>query len=545
MEQSPTVIAPRRSTPAAERLISRFLGGSVPPELLRTARGRVAKLSLFILVVSALTLPFFLGPWGEKHFGGSPVAVSYYVLLMVLSSGAMYLVSRLRWVSSQRLLDLALVYEVVLAFGTGVARHSMPWPEVMLARDWSEVAVWIVLFAVVIPNTQGKALLAALLAALMDPLGLVIGVSAGLPMPDGPALGSIFGPTFFAVILAAFLSRFVLAMGHRIEEAEKLGSYRLIERLGSGGMGEVWRAEHAMLARPAAVKLIPPARLASHDARTTRLRFEREAKATAMLESPSTIRLYDFGVTDEGTFYYVMEYLDGLDLDELVERFGPLRPERAVYLLLQICDSLEEAHRTGLIHRDVKPANIYVCRRGLHYDVAKVLDFGLAKWSEADTFEGPKLTHEGSIAGTPAFIAPEAITGDGPIDGRADLYSLGCVAFWMLTGRLVFDEDTPMKLLLAHAHREPPDLVALAEQQIPVELEAIVVDCLCKRPDGRPQSAAAMARRLAAIELESPWTAERARHWWRTNLPRRRTAGAPRPPVDTQPVTIDDAAAID
>jgi serine/threonine-protein kinase len=295
-----------------------------------------------------------------------------------------------------------------------------------------------------------------------------------------------------------------------------MGSYRLVELLGKGGMGEVWRAEHERLARPAAIKLIQASALANPGtAENLQLRFEREAHATALLQSEHTIELYDFGIADDGTFYYVMELLDGLDLDLLVRRFGPMPPARVVHCLLQICDSLAEAHARGLVHRDIKPSNIYLCRRGLHHDVAKVLDFGLVKAQSDFVDESGDLTVEGTVRGTPAFMVPEILKGNVEIDGRADLYALGCVAWWLLSGRLVFETDNPMIMVANHLNAEPPRLSQRAAQAIPSELEALIHECLDKDPQQRPESATDLARRLAAIDLGEPWDPEAARRWWR------------------------------
>ena len=233
---------------------------------------------------------------------------------------------------------------------------------------------------------------------------------------------------FVVVVPAKVLHR----ISRRLKEAQELGSYYLIEPLGHGGMGEVWRAEHRLLAREAAIKLVRPELLGARseeEAQRVLRRFEREAQATAALRSPHTIQVFDFGITQEGTFYYVMELLLGRDLESLVREFGPLPPERALYLLRQICHSLADAHAHGLVHRDIKPANIYVCRMGLDYDFAKVLDFGLVKIrdrSSADTL----VTADQRTTGTPAYMAPECILGDADVDRRADVYSLGCVAYF-------------------------------------------------------------------------------------------------------------------
>jgi len=284
-------------------------------------------------------------------------------------------------------------------------------------------------------------------------------------------------------------------------------------------MGEVWRADHRLLARPAAIKLIKPEMIgggdpvAAHDFMRS---FEREAQITAGLRSTHTVVLYDFGMTADGAFYYVMELLDGRDLHTLVKDFGPLDPARVANLLEQVCDSLAEAHEKGLVHRDIKPANIQVCRMGTRYDFVKVLDFGLARAHTRRGASSPERESAITVIGTPSYVAPETATGDA-VDARADLYSLGCVAYWLLTGRPVFDASTSAELVLMHVEREVEPVSARAEQQIPPELEAIVLSCLEKNPDDRPQSAEDLARRLSETGLAEQWTQRRARDWWQTN----------------------------
>jgi DNA-binding NtrC family response regulator/putative methionine-R-sulfoxide reductase with GAF domain len=302
-----------------------------------------------------------------------------------------------------------------------------------------------------------------------------------------------------------------------LDEGVAVGSYRLVEPLGSGGMGEVWLARHRLLARPAAVKLI------RHDTRTGTAheqlvqRFQREAQVTSGLRSPHTVQLYDFGVNESGSFYYVMELLEGLDLHHVVARFGPQPAERVVTLLRQACRSLAEAHEHGLVHRDIKPANLFVTRLGSEYDYLKVLDFGIVK-AQPDQ-EATMLTSQGVVQGTPAFMAPELVFGGSRIDGRADLYAVACSAYWTLTGRPPFQANTPMEMLLHHAQTAPVPPSELSELPIPRELESILMRCLEKEPGKRPASALELDSRLARVRFEHPWTEERAREWWETNAP--------------------------
>ncbi len=290
-------------------------------------------------------------------------------------------------------------------------------------------------------------------------------------------------------------------------EARRLGQYRLRRKLGSGGMGEVYLAEHLLLKRPCAIKRIRPDQ--SRDAGAM-ARFEREVQATAQLTHWNTVEIYDYGHADDGTFYYVMEYLPGMNLDELVKMHGPLPPDRIVHLLSQACDALREAHGRGLIHRDIKPANIFAAQRGGVYDVVKLLDFGLAR---DVSYQGDlQLTQEGAITGSPLFMSPEQALGE-PLDERTDIYSLGAVAWFLATGRAPFEDTNPLKVIMAHAHEVPPPASEF-NAAMPTELDAVIAQCLKKRPQDRPRSALALQQLLQAVPVTSGWSAAEAAAWW-------------------------------
>jgi serine/threonine-protein kinase len=303
-----------------------------------------------------------------------------------------------------------------------------------------------------------------------------------------------------------------------LDEGTPVGSYRLIELLGAGGMGEVWRAKHRLLARPAAVKLIRASALGhSGDDRRLIERFQREAVATANLRSPHTVQLFDFGISEAGSFYYVMELLEGMDLDKMVKQFGPLPPERVVSLLRQACRSLIEAHDAGLVHRDIKPANLYVCRLGPEVDFLKVLDFGMVKAIAAG--DQTQLSTEGTARGTPAFMPPELAVGESEVDGRADIYALGCVAYWLLTGCLVFEAKSHTQMMMHHVHTPPVPPSRTAEHEIPESLERIVLSCLEKSKEKRPPTALDLWQLLGSVEFGASWTQERSEHWWKLHVP--------------------------
>jgi serine/threonine protein kinase len=306
----------------------------------------------------------------------------------------------------------------------------------------------------------------------------------------------------------------VLDIGeHLLESGVRVGSYSLIEQLGAGGMGEVWLARHQLLARPAAVKIVRDAVAdVAEDRHALRQRFAREAQATADLQSPHTVQLFDFGLTDTGSFYYVMERLRGMDLQRMVERHGPLPPERVAFLLKQACLSLSEAHALGLVHRDIKPANLFICRLGSQYDFLKVLDFGVVSRQESDS-RAP-LTGTGLVLGTPGFVAPELLTGTGVFDGRADIYALGCVAVWLLTGRRPHDGSNADTALLQPPDGLAPPFASVTTQTLPQGMDRLVLDCLSKDPALRPQTADEVTNRLDALPIAERWDSQRARAWW-------------------------------
>ena len=297
------------------------------------------------------------------------------------------------------------------------------------------------------------------------------------------------------------------ALRHEVFVAKQLGQYRLKKLLGTGGMGEVYLAEHQMMKRPCAVKLIRPERAGDPNVLA---RFEREVRATAKLSHWNSIDIYDYGRTEDGTFYYVMEFLPGHNLGELVNGHGPLPAARIVYLMRQVCDALAEAHSHGLVHRDIKPANIYCAYRGGMFDVAKLLDFGLAKpLAEKRDVD---LTQEGSITGSPLFMSPEQATSE-EVDGRSDIYSLGAVMYFMATGRPPFNHASPLKVMIAHAS-EDPEPPRYVNADVPPELEEIILRSLEKRPEDRYQTVAELREALDHVPAESEWNARLAADWW-------------------------------
>jgi len=308
-------------------------------------------------------------------------------------------------------------------------------------------------------------------------------------------------------IVCVSISRIIHNLRREIRQAMRLGQYTLEQKLGEGGMGMVYRASHAMMRRPTAVKLLPLEKTGE----ASLARFEREVQQTARLTHPNTITIYDYGRTPDGVFYYAMELLDGASLEAVVERDGPQPPGRVVRVMEMVAGGLAEAHKLGIIHRDIKPANIFLCRQGGEFDIAKVLDFGLVK-----VVEGPQdanLTHDGVVTGTPQYLAPEALTNPDTIDGRSDLYALGAVGYFLLTGEQVFTGNI-VEICGHHMHTEPIPPSERLGRELPFELEAVVMQCLAKKPDDRPQSAGEIRARLAA-SLDVPrWRQADAEAWW-------------------------------
>ncbi len=356
------------------------------------------------------------------------------------------------------------------------------------------------------------------------------------------ALASLFAVHLVRSRRAAAMAQAAARAARR--EVRELGSYRLVRKLGQGGMGEVWLAEHRLLARPAAVKLVHGHQLGKLPRKELRARladFEREAQVTAALSSSFTVRLYDFGFSRDGLLFYVMELLTGIDLDQMVRQFGPLTPGRVVYLLTQVCSSLAEAHDKGLVHRDIKPSNVFCCVRGDEYDVAKVMDFGLVHVRAAETTEGERSN---TVAGTPAYMSPEHCMGQVDLDGRADLYALGCVGYWLLTGRNVFDRSDPKDMMQQHVTARPDPPSQAAPLPVPPQLDRVILRCLNKRPERRFADARALRDALDEVPIPEAqrWGRARRRDWWERYGDTVREIQAGDPTSDPTPIRLERGA---
>jgi len=416
----------------------------------------------------------------------------------------------------------------------------------ILVSSWSDAAFLagsaptrtngLVLFvAAVLPWRVKYQAIAAAVSAIGYPL-FVLATQSAIPevaaswmqVPEAARDRAVQGAIAAALIAGAsvVVTHVLYSVRSELRKAQKLGNYVIDRDLGKGGMGQVYVAHHALIRRPTAVKVMN-----SDPTRSEEMlgRFEREVQLSANLTHPNTITVYDFGrAADSDTFYYAMEYLEGLDLQRLVDRDGPLPPDRVCYILRQACGSLGEAHRAGILHRDIKPSNIFLTERGGMYDFVKVLDFGLAK--DIGPVE-QELTRAGQVFGTPLYIAPELARGKSSVEGSADIYSLGCVAFFMLTGKTPFEGGSPYDVVAKHMNVPPEAPSTRTAQDIPAELDEAILRCLGKQPEDRFPDMESLADALAAIDFDPPWSSDRARAWWLQHPP---ATGDRKPPKSNE-----------
>ncbi len=387
--------------------------------------------------------------------------------------------------------------------------------EIIRLANVSNVVRWfalIVIYGSLIPNTWKRcARNVAILAAF--PISMMVLMCFNCPVMGpylwNPVLDSI---TLLGIgsAIAIFGSYKVSELHQEALEAKKLGQYQLKEKLGAGGMGEVFIAEHMMLRRTCAIKIIHRNHATDE---TTLSRFQREVQAMANLTHWNTVEIYDYGLAEDGTFYYAMEYLPGMSLQDLVDQYGPISPARTIHFLKQICAALQEAHGRGLIHRDIKPSNIIACERGGVPDVAKLLDFGLVHNSSRNHQTSVKLTTDGMVLGSPPYMSPEQAKGEVDLDGRSDIYSLGGLAYFLLTGAPMFERETPIQVLMAHVY-EPPIPLRRLRPDVPRDLEDVIMRCLSKDKDERFEHVEAVLDSLEQCESADEWSRAAATEWW-------------------------------
>jgi len=516
----PPLVAPvPRSTPARPTS-SPLSRRPLPADLLKDASRRLGVLALVGAGLWTIATVLWHLVDSELRFGVDGSALGVPDIIAAVAVGASILLSvytRQRDRDPRRILDLGLAYMVLTGVALGLVFHWTPMPHGrMLAPEISWVGAVVLMFAAIVPSTPAKTAMAGLLAVTMNPVSMLIARARGTwTFPHASDAFLMHYPDFLLVGVAVVISHVVTSLGQQVAKAREMGSYQLGEMLGRGGMGEVYKATHRLLARPAAIKLIRPEMVGGRDAASAHgavTRFRREAEAAANLRSPHTVELYDFGVTDDGTLYFVMELLEGLDLESLVRLHGPLPSGRTAHILGQLCASLAEAHASGLVHRDIKPANIHVGRLGLIDDFVKVLDFGLVKPVAEERQEDSAATQAGLLLGTPGYMAPEMARGE-PVDARSDLYAVGCVGYYLMTGHQVFEGATAVQVMAQHLQTAPVPPSERVSFPVSPGLERVVLACLAKDPRDRPQSALDLARQVAAAGTD-PWTEADACAWW-------------------------------
>jgi eukaryotic-like serine/threonine-protein kinase len=473
----------------------------LPKDLTDTANERLSILALALSAVGIFSYFYYYIVTYLIQTQTASFKLNIPILIIIFLSLFVSFITRRQLFNSKTLHTIGIAYVILTALLIIISHTASEW---WISRDRlqgvSWVCVWIVLFPIVVPSSTLKATAIALTMAFMGPIGLFISTTfLGKATATLMAYLDLLVPNLMSAVMAIFISRVIFNLGKDVEKARKMGSYFLQHKLGEGGMGEVWQATHHMLSRPAAIKLILPEiiDLSEAEVADAQDRFLEEAKITSTLTSPHTVELYDFGVTDDRSFYYVMELLSGDDLNWIIKRSGPMPANRVIYLMIQMCESLAEAHNAGLIHRDIKPANIFVCHIGLQYDFIKILDFGLAK----------NLTEDNKplrVEGTPGFMAPESLDKNAKISSSVDIYALGCVAYWMLTTKNVFGINLEL----------PIATNAKVSNSIPEDLDQIIRKCLAKEPTDRPESAEALAVQLSKCNIGEEWSNHMAKQWW-------------------------------
>ena len=507
------------------------------PRLVSQASRRLCWVSLLAAVTTVLAFVFQRIVQPEVIPVQQDPVNALALLANVLGAAGLIALQHYRVVPPTTIIQFGMVFELIVAFSISTLETSLPFDGTAFVRGGSNLSIWIIIVGFLVPNRPIVTLTVALLAASTWPIAYAINVARLdlTPLPGNRLLAWMFLP-YLSALWAYFIARRMHGMEVAAQKAQDLGSYHLEALIGTGGMGEVWRARHKMLAREAAIKIIRPELMQGASARQADVamrRFEREARVTADLQSPHTVYLYDFGTSRDGHFYFVMELLDGVSLQKLVQTFGPQPGSRVIHILRQVCLSLEEAHARGMVHRDLKPSNIMVCKVALQHDFVKVLDFGLVKPTQTE--EVTHLTVDGVSAGTPGYIAPEIAMGEERIDGRADIYTLGCVAYYLLTGTLVFNETSPTAMAVAHVQKPPVPPSQRTELPISPDLEAVVLQCLSKKAADRPTSARALIRLLDACVDAKQWCTDDADAWWRTHLPPSSSHRKPAPEREAPP----------
>jgi serine/threonine-protein kinase len=504
------------SRPEAERALIRASGSSSDDEAERFYTQRVAdyaRVLTFViggLYVVGLVISLIVAPASTFAFHLHPAKLAN--LAFFVGTFAVWQIMRRpaapQWLATTS--DVFLPVGVTTIIGI-VAVAAETWNGLYFIPLLIN-ALLLVLRAALVPSPPRRTALVGLFASVpvIVAARALASVDENLPGGVSADIVGIAGAAWCVALTGAttMVSRVIYGLHHEIRNVRRLGQYVLGELVGEGGMGTVYRAEHAMLRRPTAIKVLSPERAG----RESIARFEREVTLTARLTHPNTVAIYDYGRTRDGLFYYAMEYLEGLSLEALVQRFGPQSPGRVIHILIQAAGALAEAHDLGLIHRDIKPQNVLFCERGGAPDTVKLVDFGLVKNLEPE--QGPALTHTNSITGTPLYMAPEALTDPSSVDPRTDLYGLGGVAYYLLTGHPPFEGTSVLEICGHHLHTPPTPPRDIVRTPIPDDLEALVLRCLEKKPDRRPRGARELRDALLECAKGSPWDAVEARAFW-------------------------------
>lgn len=553
----PETIKPINQTRAkVSEALDTYLSASIPPFVINQITSRLRFVAWAVIIGTMFFLrSFFSGTYQQSMKGNALSDYSVFITLIITAAISFLVIFLLRVPRpSKEIIIISVVYENLMAFT--IALHDGFWfyptpynPEPRLF--WS--CIWILAFPIIVPYSPRISLFSSLssIVLIMGAIALPILVVPE-QIPPKIVFRMVLETHLFCAVVAYFISRMLNHLNWQLANEKKKGSYQLIRQLGEGSMGQVWLAKHRMLHRPAAMKIIQQDRLhgASEEIRQEVItRFEREAQATARLHNQHSINIYDFGTMEDDSFFYVMEALNGTDLQQFVNRFGPLPEERVIYLMLQIAESLQEAHAIGLVHRDLKPANIFICRYGFQTDFIKVLDFGMVKYQEdlQETFQrmtktqvstNIELTTEGQLAGTPAYMAPEMIMGK-KIDHRYDVYAFGCVAYFLLTGTRVFQGESLESQLYSHMEEKPKTPSERSGATFHPLLETLIMSCLKKNPNDRPANMDILIAELKAVPFADPWTPEKANLWWNEFMPLQPSADT-RPSADpVMPLNFD------
>jgi serine/threonine-protein kinase len=461
----------------------------------------------FVALLSFLGLAyrFVLGPRAPKY--SDYVIAGAFAMLAVMALIWRVLLARgARTIPTLQKIDLLFATAIGLTFGASAVGQY----DLQAAGYTTLIFTCFQVFtrALIVPSSARRtAVVSGATFAPVIAAAVTLGLRGKTELPAPAFIGGGVMLCVIATIIAAQGSAIIYGLRAKVDKAMRLGLYTLEEKIGEGGIGKVYRASHALLRRPTAIKLLQRTRSTPEDL----ARFEEEVQRTSELTHPNTVAIYDYGISAGGELYYAMEYLDGINLQDLVRRFGPQPEGRIIAILVQVCGALKEAHGRNLIHRDIKPANIILCERGGVSDVAKVVDFGLVK----DVTRDIELTGEQQVLGTPLYLAPEMVTDANAASVAGDIYAVGCVAYYMLAGRPPFDAKSPMEIAIQHVTKPVPLLSELPAVRVSKELEAVVLACLAKAPADRPASAAALIEQFERVPTQGDWSTSEAENWWR------------------------------